>query len=74
IARSTFCLQAARALIGERRPIDLSGLEAEIGRLCAGALALPAEEARTLLPSLSALCEEIDEAANALSRARSGPG
>jgi hypothetical protein len=73
IARSAGFLHAAHALIGQRRPLDLSGLEAEIGRLCAQVLALAPEEGRGLVPALAALCDEIDAVDAALARARSGP-
>jgi len=71
IARSAGFLQAAHVLIGQRRRLDLSGLEAEIGRLCAQALALAPEEGHGLVPALAALCDEIDAVDAALLRARS---
>lgn len=70
IARSAGFLQAAHVLIGQRRRLDLSGLEADIGRLCAQALALAPEEGRELVPALAALSDEIDAVGAALARVR----
>jgi len=61
-------LEVAHALIEAGRPLDLSGFEAEVGRLCAQALDLPPDEGRTLLPALSALFAEIDGTGTALAR------
>lgn len=61
-------LTLARGLVGGRRRADLSGLEQEAAALCAAALALPREEARTLLPSLAAIEREIAALMEALPR------
>lgn len=66
--RITGFLEVAHALIDAGRPLDLSGFEAEVGRLCAQALDLPPEEGRTLVPALSALLAEIDGTAAAFTR------
>jgi hypothetical protein len=61
-------LSLARGLVGSGRRVDLSGLEREAAALCAAALALPREEARTLLPSLTAIEREIATLMEALAR------
>lgn len=58
----------ARGLVSGGRRVDLAGLEREAGALCAAALALPREEARTLLPSLTAIEREIAALMEALPR------
>lgn len=66
--RITGFLEVAHALIDAGRRLDLSGFEAEVGRLCAQALDLPPDEGRTLVPALSALLAEIDGTGAALAR------
>jgi hypothetical protein len=66
--RITGFLEVAHALIDAGRPLDLSGFEAEVGRLCAQALDLPPDEGRALVPALSALLAEIDGTDAALAR------
>jgi hypothetical protein len=61
-------LALARSLVGGGRRVDLSGLEREAAALCAAALLLPREEARTLLPSLAAIEREIAALMEALPR------
>ncbi|MGH7117403.1 MAG: hypothetical protein ACREFP_00135 [Acetobacteraceae bacterium] len=53
-------LRIVRILIEDGRRIDLTGIEGEIGRLCARALDLEPDQARTLTPLLSALLSEVD--------------
>lgn len=48
-------LAVAEALVAERRAVDLSGLEAEIGRLCAACLAAP----RAMAPALRLRLESL---------------
>ncbi len=48
-------LAVAQALVAERRAVDLSGLEAEIGRLCAACLAAP----RAMAPALRLRLESL---------------
>lgn len=62
-------LALARGLVAGGRRVDLSGLEREAAALCAAALALPREEACTLLPSLEAIQREITALMEALPRA-----
>lgn len=61
-------LALARGLVGGGRRVDLSGLEREAAALCAAALALPPEDACTLLPSLTAIEREIAALMEALPR------
>jgi hypothetical protein len=53
-------LQLARALAQMRRPIDLTGLDQQVGRLCAAALDLPPADGRAMRPLLATLLAELD--------------
>ncbi len=53
-------LRLARVLAGQRRPVDLAGLEDAVGRLCAACLDLPPELGRAQRPRLAALLAELD--------------
>ena len=53
-------LSVAEALATSRRRIDLSGLEDEMGRLCAAALAAPAEALPAIRVRLEALLRAVD--------------
>jgi hypothetical protein len=53
-------LQVARALAQSRRSIDLTGLDHEIGRLCAASLDLPAAQGRAMRPLLFSVLAELD--------------
>jgi hypothetical protein len=53
-------LSVAEALAVERRRIDLAGLEAEIGRICAAALAAPRAAAPDVRLRLEALVRVLD--------------
>ncbi len=53
-------LRLARALVQAKRRVDLTGLEAEAGRLCAACLDLPPEQARALRPHLLAVLGDLD--------------
>jgi hypothetical protein len=57
----------ARALVASGRRIDLTGLDSQIGLLCAKWLDLPLEEGRRLRPWLVTLSAAVD----ALSRVMS---
>ncbi|HUB14206.1 MAG TPA: hypothetical protein VMB34_19805 [Acetobacteraceae bacterium] len=57
---------ARNLLLGGRR-VDLSGLEAEVGFICARTLDLPPEDGRVARPLLVALRSELDAIAAALS-------
>ena len=56
----------ARALAVSGRPVDLSGLDGQVGRVCAGALDLSPEEGRALRPDLESLLAEIASLAAAM--------
>ncbi len=56
----------ARALAEAGRPIDLAGLDGQIGLVCARALDLPPEEGRVMRRDLQALLAEVDALANSL--------
>lgn len=56
----------ARALAVSGRPIDLTGLDGQVGLVCAGALDLPQEEGRALRPDLESLLAEIASLAAAM--------
>jgi len=53
-------LRMARALAQSRRSIDLTGLEQEIGRLCAASLDLPPAEGQAMRPKLAMVLMELD--------------
>jgi hypothetical protein len=69
IERTAGFLKVARVLIEDGRRIDLSGFEADAGRLCAEVLDLTAASGRALVPQLSALLVEIDAIEAKLARA-----
>jgi hypothetical protein len=54
-------LRVASALVESNRPVDLTGLDGEIGRLCAHALDLMPADGRLIRPRLIALRAELDE-------------
>ena len=53
-------LAVAEALAVERRRIDLTGLEAEVGRICAAAVVAPRDAAPDLRLRLEALRQALD--------------
>jgi hypothetical protein len=53
-------LAVAEALAAERRRIDLAGLEAEIGRICAACLAAPKGALPAVRVRLEALLRALD--------------
>lgn len=53
-------LAVAEALAAERRRIDLAGLEAEIGRICAASLAVPKGAVPDVRLRLEALVRALD--------------
>lgn len=58
-------LMALREAAAANAPVDLAGMEWEIGRLCAACLDLPAEEGLRLRPRLvrmMAALEELEQA------------
>ena len=59
-------LRIARGLIEGRRQVELAGLDAMVGLLCARVLDLPPEQGRALRPRLALLLTELDGLAGAL--------
>jgi len=58
----------ALALVAAGRQIDLTGLDSQIGLLCAKSLDLPPEEGRKVRPRLVALFGSAEELARALDK------
>jgi hypothetical protein len=56
----------ARALAEAGRPIDLTGLDGQVGLVCARALDLPPDEGRAMRSELQGLLDEIDALAAAM--------
>lgn len=52
-------LGVARSLVAAGRRVDLAGLDREAAALCAAALVLPRDQARLLLPALTAIEGEV---------------
>ena len=63
-------LHVARALAASGRQVDISGLEREVGRLCAQTLDLEPEQGRALRPMLAGLLAELDILSGTLDRQR----
>ncbi len=59
-------LSVAGALVGERRRIDLDGLEAEMERLCGACLAVPPAAAPTVRARLAGLLKQLDRLQGAM--------
>jgi hypothetical protein len=53
-------LAVARALAGNGRTVDLSGVQDGVGRLCAQCLDVAADEGRDMLPLLYGVLGELD--------------
>lgn len=62
----TKTVDLARALTQSGRAVDLSGLEGEVGLLCAKSLDLPPEEGRSVRAHLIALANAIEALSCAL--------
>lgn len=63
----------ATALVHARRPVDLTGLDCQVGLLCAKSLDLPPDEGRRVRPRLIALSGSMEVLSRALAaRAPSG--
>lgn len=60
LAQITAILAVASGLAQTGRPLDLTGLEAATGRLCALALDLPPGDGRRLAPALIELRDRLD--------------
>ncbi len=59
-AALTGTLTVARVLVGQRRSVDLAGLDGLVGRLCARALDLSPAEGREMRSTLCALLAEVE--------------
>jgi hypothetical protein len=59
-------LRLARGMVRAGRHIDLAGLEAEVGRLCADCLSLPSPRAHELRPRVDAVLADLDALAAAM--------
>ena len=59
-------LRLSRALLEARRAVDLAGLEAAVGLLCAKALDVEPAEGQSLTPDLAAVLAELAMLADAL--------
>ena len=64
----------ARALAESGRPIDLTGIDQDIGLLCAKSLDLPPDEGRRMRPRLVALSGAMEALSRALATLREPSG
>jgi hypothetical protein len=64
----------ARSLVRAGKQVDLTGLDAEMGFVCARTLDLPPEEGRAVRPELMGLRTEIDALTEALATRAPPPG
>ncbi|MGA3400078.1 MAG: hypothetical protein ABSC95_12735 [Acetobacteraceae bacterium] len=67
-------LGIARNLVRAGKLVDLTGLDAEMGFVCARTLDLPPDEGRAMRPELIALRAEIDALTAALATRAPPPG
>lgn len=67
-------LDQTNAALAAGRTIDLVGLEDQAGPLCSAATALPAAQAKALLPSLQAVLERLDRLKSLLETHGQGGG
>ncbi len=70
IDRIVGALAMTRALVDAGREVDLAGLDAEIGAVCAGLPDLPREWGRASVPALRALLGHVDALRTAMLAAR----
>ena len=61
-------LRLARAMASSGRPVELSGLDEQVGLLCAKALDLPPEQGTALRPALISLLADLDALHGVLAR------
>ena len=69
----TGLLRMARVLAESGRPIDLTGLEQEVGRLCAASLDLAPAEGRAMRAELAAVLAELDALSACVAAAEAAP-
>jgi hypothetical protein len=67
-------LGIARNLVRAGKQVDLTGLEAEMGFVCARSLDLPPDDGRALRPELIGLRAELDALFTALEARAPPPG
>ncbi len=67
-------LGIARSLVRAGKQVDLTGLDAEMGYVCARALDLPPDEGRAVRPELIGLRAEVDALSTALATRALPPG
>jgi hypothetical protein len=66
-------LGIARSLVQAGKVVDLTGLDAEMGFICARALDLQPDEGRAVLPELIGLRAELDALSTALAARAPAP-
>ncbi len=69
----TETLMLARLLVQSGAAIDLSGLDREVGDLCADAVALPRAEGRDMATPLADLLAELEQLERAMDRPPRAP-
>ncbi|HVC62662.1 MAG TPA: hypothetical protein VND19_20135 [Acetobacteraceae bacterium] len=67
-------LGIARSLVRAGKRVDLTGLDAEMGYVCARTLDLPPDQGRSLRPVLLGLRAELDALSGALATRAPPPG
>jgi len=70
IAIGRIAAALAEALGAGARPVNLAGLDAEVGLVCARTLALPKDQAQACLPALTALLGRVETVRDAMLRNR----
>jgi hypothetical protein len=73
VEQLTEALVLARVLVQSGAAIDLSGLDREVGDLCADAIALPRAEGRDMATPLADLLMEIEQLERLLERPPRSP-
>ncbi|QXM25407.1 hypothetical protein KO353_04000 [Elioraea tepida] len=68
LGRLADALALARVLVQSGLAVDLSGLDREVGDLCAEAVALPRAEGREMATPLADLLAQIDDLERAMER------
>lgn len=58
----------AQVLVAANRQVDLTGLDSQIGLLCAKSLDLPPDEGRKIRPRLIALFGSVEELSRSLAK------
>lgn len=66
LARIQADIEAANQALDAGEPVQLAGLTSAVAAACAGATALPAAEARTLLPAMEQAIKALEKLAEKL--------